>query len=91
MRGSQAAKNIYRCHRLRYLQDKILVPRRALKTRELTKSSITLSSEEESSGEASCDTVNRDVSISKNFNDISRAWFDDDRFSDLPSFFARFL
>jgi hypothetical protein len=67
------------------------VPRWGLKTRELTKSSITLSSEEESSGEASCETVNKDVSISKDFsNDSSRAWFDDDRFSDLPSFFARF-
>ena len=66
------------------------MPRRGLKTRELTKSSITLSSEEESSGEAGCETVNRDVSVSKDFNDSSRTWSDDNRFSDLPSFFARF-
>ena len=57
-----------------------------LKTWQLTKSSTTLSSEE-SAGEASCET---DVSVSKDFNDSSRAWFDDNRFNDLPSFFARF-
>ena len=66
------------------------MPRLALKTWELTEFSITLFSEKETSGEASCESVNRDMSVSKDFNDSSRAWFDDDRFIDLPSFFARF-
>ena len=67
------------------------MPRWELKTRQLTKSSITLRlSSEESAGEASCEAVNRDVSVSKDFNDNSRAWFDDDRFIGFPSFFARF-
>ena len=66
------------------------MPKGGLKTWELTRSSITLSSEEASSGEGSCETVDRDVSVSKDFNDSSRASFDDDRFTDLPSFFARF-
>ena len=50
-----------------------------------------MSSEEESSGEGGCETVDKDVSFSNDFNDGSIAWFDDNRFNDLPSFFARFL
>ena len=69
---------------------KVLVPQRGLKAWELTKSSITLSSEEEFPGEASCETVNRNVFVSKDFNDDSRVWFDDNRLINLPSFFARF-
>lgn len=47
-------------------------------------------SEEESSGEGGCETVNGDESVSKDIKDGSRLWFDDNRFNDLPSFFARF-
>ena len=57
-----------------------------LKTWELTDSSITQSSDMVSSGEGSCETVDRDVSVFKDLNDGSIA-----RFNDFPSFFARFL
>ena len=66
------------------------MPRSGLKTWELTDSFITLSSEVVSSVEGSCETADGDASVSKDFNEGSIDWFDDSRFNDFPSFFARF-